>query len=392
MLVREFVVGVVAFCVCACGGSSEQDLAGGGGAETSAGGQTVSSATSSNATSGISSAGTGGAGPAPNDECAGAIGIQLMADGVPAELDGSTATATDGHAPPCLDRTGSADVIFALELTEDCSLLIEVAPLDPAYDPAFTLQSACDGFTVTDYCLNNNAAAPETLAAGLGAGSYFLVVDGAQGSVGQFHLTVVCAPPACGDGLLNSSAGEECDDGNTVGDDGCSDTCFFEPQLQPFDDCSNAESEPPILIDQGQLLLAPSAAQFATTLGASDSGTPPCVSDGTPSPDHVAKIVPLVDGTLTATVGIDALFQDVCEMNGFVCGGGCFDLAIWATTDGCASAGNPVGCSADPEDAHSTETISFPVTAGQEYFVIVDGHQEPLGCSSGSYLLALELL
>jgi cysteine-rich repeat protein len=41
------------------------------------------------------------------------------------------------------------------------------------------------------------------------------------------HRTHTCTTDACGDGVLH--AGEECDDGNTVSFDGCSDTCVMEP-------------------------------------------------------------------------------------------------------------------------------------------------------------------
>jgi cysteine-rich repeat protein len=37
-----------------------------------------------------------------------------------------------------------------------------------------------------------------------------------------------CTLPACGDGHLNTAAGEQCDDGNTVNGDGCSSTCHIE--------------------------------------------------------------------------------------------------------------------------------------------------------------------
>jgi cysteine-rich repeat protein len=37
-----------------------------------------------------------------------------------------------------------------------------------------------------------------------------------------------CTPSACGDGHVNTVAGESCDDGNLVSGDGCSDACAFE--------------------------------------------------------------------------------------------------------------------------------------------------------------------
>ena len=43
--------------------------------------------------------------------------------------------------------------------------------------------------------------------------------------------TAGCFTGACGDGNLDSEAGEECDDGNTVDGDGCSSTCQIEPPL-----------------------------------------------------------------------------------------------------------------------------------------------------------------
>ena len=38
-----------------------------------------------------------------------------------------------------------------------------------------------------------------------------------------------CTLPECGDGVLNVTAGEECDDGNTMAGDGCGATCLFPP-------------------------------------------------------------------------------------------------------------------------------------------------------------------
>lgn len=37
-----------------------------------------------------------------------------------------------------------------------------------------------------------------------------------------------CTVSACGDGFINQEAGEQCDDGNSVGGDGCSSTCTLE--------------------------------------------------------------------------------------------------------------------------------------------------------------------
>jgi fibro-slime domain-containing protein len=44
--------------------------------------------------------------------------------------------------------------------------------------------------------------------------------------------TVVDAGPYCGDGKIDSSLGEDCDDGNRIGGDGCSGICKVEPNWQ----------------------------------------------------------------------------------------------------------------------------------------------------------------
>jgi len=53
---------------------------------------------------------------------------------------------------------------------------------------------------------------------------YYVVVDGYAGAQGPYSIAVECG--GCGDGNLD--AGEECDDGNDVGGDGCSADCREE--------------------------------------------------------------------------------------------------------------------------------------------------------------------
>ncbi|WP_437683831.1 pre-peptidase C-terminal domain-containing protein [Sorangium sp. So ce131] len=78
------------------------------------------------------------------------------------------------------------------------------------------------------------AAAP-----GLAAGDYYVRVSagaGAAGSTFPYRLDVALVATVCGDG--NVSDGEQCDDGNTAPNDGCSPTCRFyltetEPNATP---------------------------------------------------------------------------------------------------------------------------------------------------------------
>jgi cysteine-rich repeat protein len=60
-------------------------------------------------------------------------------------------------------------------------------------------------------------------------------------SVDPAHCNLDCTTSLCGDGKLNAAAGEQCDDGGTLGGDGCSPDCKFERCgnhiLDPGEDC-----------------------------------------------------------------------------------------------------------------------------------------------------------
>jgi cysteine-rich repeat protein len=56
----------------------------------------------------------------------------------------------------------------------------------------------------------------------------FTLIDGTSSCADSVDVRVMCSySPFCGDGKLDR--GEQCDDGNTQRDDGCSARCFREP-------------------------------------------------------------------------------------------------------------------------------------------------------------------
>ena len=85
---------------------------------------------------------------------------------------------------------------------------------------------ACDHGSV-----NGESGVVVTLTAGQ---QIAVVVDGAGQASGQFALNVTAPEPRCGNGVLE--AGEECDDGNTIDGDCCSQVCRFEPSGGPCTD------------------------------------------------------------------------------------------------------------------------------------------------------------
>lgn len=63
-------------------------------------------------------------------------------------------------------------------------------------------------------------------AAELTAGTYYLRVSAYE--AGPYHLLVQLIPPGCGNGVWEAGRGEQCDDGNSFDDDGCSAACELE--------------------------------------------------------------------------------------------------------------------------------------------------------------------
>ncbi|MBK8251387.1 MAG: pre-peptidase C-terminal domain-containing protein [Polyangiaceae bacterium] len=63
----------------------------------------------------------------------------------------------------------------------------------------------------------------------LAVGTYYAQVESLLfSSINAYTLSVAGQAPACGDGLVQTPAGEQCDDGNTAAGDGCDDMCLVE--------------------------------------------------------------------------------------------------------------------------------------------------------------------
>jgi len=345
---------------------------------------------------------TGGAGgvdvpPPANDSCAAPTFIDV-APGDHAFEHGTMAGAQDDTRSFCVDQADNAglpDVVYQITLSDECALRVT---LDGAtgFNGALSFRSqACD---TDEYC-TDTAGTQEVFQQSVASGTYWLIVTAHPGDVDDFTLSVQCNPPACGDGFLAVS-GEACDDGNLVDGDGCDATCALEAADASVDTCDGAVAGPGIAISVGDVLHVPGDGSFETTLGATDSGTGSCSlqPDGDSifaAPDHVYRVVPSASGTLTATIGLGP--DDVA-----MCGAaeslepdypypyGCYDRALHVREGVCNDVGAEVACSDNPSAWWSREEVSFAVTAGQDYFVFVDGwNDDEFGV--GPYVLRLEL-
>ncbi|MBK8012376.1 MAG: DUF4215 domain-containing protein [Deltaproteobacteria bacterium] len=75
----------------------------------------------------------------------------------------------------------------------------------------------CGAYRVPNDVINTN----------MPAGKFYLRVVNEAGG-GQVEVTVNMTPAECGNGVIESEAGEACDDGNDVGGDGCDSECIYE--------------------------------------------------------------------------------------------------------------------------------------------------------------------
>lgn len=70
-------------------------------------------------------------------------------------------------------------------------------------------------------------------ATDLRQGLYYLRVSSENARGGTVRVRYTVEDPVCGNGRLESLAGEQCDDGNTTAGDGCAPTCVFEGGAAP---------------------------------------------------------------------------------------------------------------------------------------------------------------
>ena len=405
----------------ACGPGVDTESTGGGGTTTtttsSTGGSTTTNPTGGSGgiggggsggiggggTGGIGGGGSGGTGgvggqgggpPPTNDQCPGEA-LEPALD-VPVNVNGTLFGAIDDYTTFCADTEegpGAPDVVYQIKLAAAATVTIEIN--GSGFIPALSLRKQdCSTRQNGDACLNLGSGDVSTKVA-LEAGTYWVVVDSADGDVGNFDFTVTAATPSCGDGAVN--AGEQCDPGVAAGDDGCFDKGTAK-------ECQFGEPppDPAIIACPGglvQLTKGPGGIPQTIQLGPYNNGAggknfdAPC-SGGTPGPENVFHLVPNANGTMTAEIGRDedgvSLF---CDNPNNVCA----DFYMFLRKGSCTSVadGDQLGCTDYTENPNSPFgfdellTIQVPVTANTDYWLVVDGLDDMYGI--GPYFLRLTL-
>lgn len=227
-------------------------------------------------------------------------------------------------------------------------------------------------------------------------GMYYVIIDGENASSGAYILNVEFDAPACGDGVLNpppcSGAGgaggapadcEQCDDGNNDPNDGCDDCKFV--YLQEGDDCPG---EGLMVYLNQPVVVSGSTVPFQDDyLSTASAGCGWANFAG--SKDRLYEILPQADGTITASVGLDVTGAiDICDEYGLV-HSGCWDRVLYAYEESDCG-GIQIACS-DSGDWEAVEIVSFPVTNGGSYSLVIDGLWDDPS-SYGTYNLHVELV
>lgn len=322
--------------------------------------------------------------PAGADACPGApITFTGPADGAKTfHAFANTINATSDVGTTCA-VAGKKDVVYRFNVPSPGYLTATVAG---DFNTALSLRKACTvdtGTTIATADANNVActnvdksnATAETLNAPIEANTdYFLVVKGGGSSSltwlseGTFTLDAAIRPSECGNGVTDGA--ETCDDGNFLSGDGCDPTCHKEADATQGISCETAI---PIVLDA------------STTV---TGGYEKSVHGGN---FNVVKSNSSAAFPCGATVGADLIYAMKAPISGVAqvrIDEASYNLSIIARS-ACTltSITNVVACSAK-SNGKGNEAVSFKVTAGTTYYLMVDA---PSLTDRGSYRMDIAL-
>lgn len=304
------------------------------------------------------------------------------------DIVGSTTGANDNAKTFCADpneTTTAPDRIYQLLVPDDCTLSVTLEASE-GFDGAFELQTGCVPSGDQLACVNG-LNAPSLLRA-VSAGTYYLVVDGMNGTSGDFVVHATCATPACGDGIRNPAT-EACDGGpGATPGDGCIDAgeldeCQIE-SVSAADSC--VDTMPHELAPSTTTMLPTVGAPYNTTGAANDYESSSNLF--WPAVDQVFEFVPAAAGTLQIRIGLDDTGSAFCAKDWN--SPGCWNHVLYARQGGCD--GTDVAMSyPDFVTDDGVNQIAFPVELGVHYFVFVDGF-DLTEYDTGPYYLEVSML
>jgi cysteine-rich repeat protein len=360
----------------ACGDDSPVGGGGTGGSTTTT---TVTTGATSSTTNGSTtqttnqSSSSTGLGGGDNDSCPGQN--VTITPGNSITITGSTADAADDFTTFC--GTGSSpDVVYEVELPGACSLSVQGTGMG-GFNPIVSLRfQECDVRDKETLCSNGPAMVQHQ-----DAGTVTLVVDGNDGASGDFSVEIECGVPTCGDLVVNP--GEECDLGQGIPDDTCSDECTAEGAMAA-DTCAGIMGAP-IPIPAG-LTVLPEMDPWFNNAGSPGQYAGSCGASGMGARDQVFAFTPAVTGTLSIATALDLMGNPVCinfdEPE-------CWFSFMYVRSGDCEN-GTELGCSFIDVNTGVHQLNNIAVTAGQTYYLFVDGLDDMM-LGAGPYTLHFNL-
>ena len=182
-----------------------------------------------------------------NDGCS----AQCALEPTEVEPNGLPANANPLATPffAAVSPAGDQDVISVAVPSGSTSLVAQIGDLGDAACGNGLLDSVVeilDPSGASVLASDDNAGAglcSSVMAPGLAAGTYFVRVKAAPGTAiptFPYQVFLDLIPDVCGD--MNVTPGEQCDDGNTAGGDGCGATCQLElDETEPNDTAEEAD-------------------------------------------------------------------------------------------------------------------------------------------------------
>jgi cysteine-rich repeat protein len=272
-----------------------------------------------------------------------------------AHVAGTTAKLFNHYGASCGGGSG-ADAVYVITPPRTGRA---VARVTAGFDAVLSVRTGCDDPKTELGCNSTSAPAADagagtTLAFPVFAGKpVYVFVDGYGGAKGDFVLDVDVQTAACGNGKAEYP--ELCDDGNTVGGDGCSATCAME-------DGATASDCPGMGYRLKATAAAPGSVSFAgdtTSLGNAGGSAVGCSPSGS-GPNAVYAITPTISGSIALSLLAN------------------YPKALLHVRRECSDSATQFDCRAS--DAELTPlTTTVPVNAEETIYVYVDGDSSSKG-------------
>jgi cysteine-rich repeat protein len=279
-----------------------------------------------------------------------------------ATASGTTKGAFNHYGSACGGGSG-ADVVYTFTPASSGKAVIK---LTAAFSAIVSARSSCDVATSEIKCTDVPGAegGDATMELPVFAGTpVSIIIDGYAGSNGTFTLDVDVSAAVCGNGVAELP--ESCDDGNKTPGDGCSATCTLEAG-GVIDACPGQ----PFLLSGAAG--APRKVSFAGNTakdGKQSTGAIGCFYWGG------SNVVYALKSDVAGAVKADLV-------TGYTKGN------LHARSE-CTDTSYQVGCTL--REAPGALSLDFPVTAGQWFYLFVDGHRDGSKDFAGPYSLSVTL-